>query len=123
MWRKLVVTHRTKIKRLVRGLGQSTLSLSFNIGGLLAGVLLNIYFDVFSITSWALILFPRVLSTRGAIGGVFLFYGCIWLVSLFGWLNLPALITSNPLHICDLVFSVAFSLSLIYVATYFLRLS
>ena len=71
MWRKLVVTHRTKIKRLVRGLGHSTLSLSFNIGGLLAGVLLNIYFDVFSITSWALLLFPGVLSTRGAIGGVF----------------------------------------------------
>jgi mgtE-like transporter len=54
----------------MRGLGLSVFSLSFNLGGLLAGALLALYFDVFSATPWALLLFPGVLSVRGAIGGV-----------------------------------------------------
>ena len=60
-----------KFRPLIKHLGQSVMSLSFNLGGLLAGTLLTLYFDVFSITSWAFLLFPGVLSVRGAIGGVF----------------------------------------------------
>lgn len=61
----------TKISSLVKGFRQSVLSLSFNLGGMLAGTLLALYLDVFSITPWALLLFPGILSVRGAIGGVF----------------------------------------------------
>lgn len=67
----MAMTIRTKISSLVKGLGQSVLSLSLNLGGMLAGTLLALYLDVFSITSWAFLLFPGILSIRGAIGGLF----------------------------------------------------
>jgi len=62
---------RTNIGRIFNTLGQSILSLSFNFGGLVAGVFLASSLDVFSITPWALLLFPGILSVRGAIGGIF----------------------------------------------------
>ena len=62
---------RTKVGSLVKSFGQSILSLSFNLGGMLAGTLLVLYLDVFSITSWAFLVFPGILSVRGAIGGLF----------------------------------------------------
>ncbi len=57
--------------RFGTSLGQSLLSLSFNLGGLLAGTLLALFFDVFSLAPWTLVLFPGILSVRGAIGGLF----------------------------------------------------
>ena len=68
-----VIAKPTSATRLTRSLGQSLLSFSFDIGGLLTGALLVLYFDVFSIKEapWALILFPGILSVRGAIGGLF----------------------------------------------------
>jgi len=65
------MTRRTKISHFAKGLGQSLLSLSFNLGGMLAGTLLALNLDVLSATSWALLLFPGILSLRGAIGGLF----------------------------------------------------
>ena len=62
---------RAKIFRLVRSVVQSMLSLSFNLGGLVAGGILALYLDVFSISPWIIVLFPCVLSVRGAIGGLF----------------------------------------------------
>jgi len=67
------VAKPTSATRLRASLGQSLLSFSFDIGGLLTGALLVLYFNVFSIKEapWALILFPGILSVRGAIGGLF----------------------------------------------------
>ena len=65
------MTVRIKIRQLIKALGQSLLSLSFNLGGLLAGTLLASNLDVFSLTPWGLLLFPGILSVRGAIGGLF----------------------------------------------------
>jgi mgtE-like transporter len=65
------MANRTKISNLVKGFGQSILALSFNLGAILAGTLLVLYYDVLSSTSWALLLFPGILSIRGAIGGLF----------------------------------------------------
>ena len=67
------IAETTSATRLRTSLGQSLLSFSFDIGGLLTGALLVLYFDVFSIKEapWALILFPGILSVRGAIGGLF----------------------------------------------------
>jgi len=62
---------RTKMVGLAKSAGQSVLSLSFNLGGLLAGMLLAIHLDIFSLAPWALALFPGILSIRGAIGGLF----------------------------------------------------
>ena len=63
----------TSATRLKASLAQSLLSFSFDVGGLLTGALLVLYFDVFSITEapWVLILFPGIISVRGAIGGLF----------------------------------------------------
>lgn len=60
-------------KILKTSLGQSLLSLSFNIVGLLTGTLLVLYFGVLSINEapWAIFLFPGILSVRGAVGGLF----------------------------------------------------
>jgi len=51
--------------------GQSLLSLSFDLGGMLAGTALAIYLNVFSLFPWSFILYPGILSIRGAIGGIF----------------------------------------------------
>ena len=60
-------------KKLKSSLGQSILSLSFDILGLLTGTLLILYLGVLSIDEapWALFLFPGILSVRGAVGGLF----------------------------------------------------
>jgi mgtE-like transporter len=60
-------------KKLKANLGQSMLSLSFDIIGLLTGTLLILYLGVLSINEapWALFLFPGILSVRGAVGGLF----------------------------------------------------
>ncbi|MFZ7137278.1 MAG: magnesium transporter [archaeon] len=52
-------------------LSQSLLSLSFDIFGLLTGTLLFVYSGVFDQAPWAIILYPGILSVRGAIGGIF----------------------------------------------------
>jgi mgtE-like transporter len=67
----VTMSRETLFRRIVEQLGPSVLALAFNTGGLLAGALLVSYLDVFSVTPWALLLFPGVLSVRGAIGGVF----------------------------------------------------
>jgi mgtE-like transporter len=61
------------LETLKSSLGQSLLSFSFDIGGLLTGAILIFYFDVLSIggAPWALFLFPGILSIRGAVGGLF----------------------------------------------------
>jgi len=65
------VAKPTSAKKLRENLGQSLLSFSFDVGGLLTGALLVLYFDVMKYVPWALILFPGILSVRGAIGGLF----------------------------------------------------
>ncbi|MDH5374386.1 MAG: magnesium transporter [Candidatus Bathyarchaeota archaeon] len=66
------MTVRTSITGLIASLGQSLLSLSFNLGGILAGTLIVLYFSVFDRTPiWTLALLPGILSIRGAIGGLF----------------------------------------------------
>lgn len=57
--------------KIIETLKQSTLSLLFNIGGILAGTLLALNLGMFSSTPWALAIFPGILSMRGVIGGLF----------------------------------------------------
>lgn len=49
---------------------QSVLSLSFNVGGILAGTLLTLHLGLFSIAPWTLAIYPGILSMRGVIGGL-----------------------------------------------------
>lgn len=66
-----IVETTPRVRGLMASLGQSLLSLSFNFGGILAG-LLAVYFGVFSRDlRWTIALFPGILSVRGAIGGLF----------------------------------------------------
>jgi len=59
------------LRELVRELSQPVLSLSFNLGGLVAGALIAANFKVLSSTPWALLVYPGILSVRGAIGGLY----------------------------------------------------
>ena len=68
---KETVATATPTTRFIRSLGQSLLSLSFTLGGMLAGTLLALFFDIFSLAPWTFVLFPGILSVRGAIGGLF----------------------------------------------------
>jgi mgtE-like transporter len=58
---------------LKTNLNQSIFSLSFDILGLLTGTLLVLYFGFLKIEQapWALLLYPGILSVRGAVGGLF----------------------------------------------------
>lgn len=60
-----------RVFKVLREFAQSMLSLSFNLGGLLAGTVLTLNLEVLSVSPWAVVLFPCVLSIRGAIGGLF----------------------------------------------------
>jgi mgtE-like transporter len=66
------MNRRTRREEWLKGFGQSALSLSFNLGGLLTGTLLVVYLNVFTQVPWVLSLLPGVLSVRGAVGGLFI---------------------------------------------------
>lgn len=68
---KETVTIEAQATKFSTSLGQSLLSLFFNVGGMLAGVLLALSFDVFALAPWTFVLYPGILSVRGAIGGLF----------------------------------------------------
>ncbi len=68
----VAMTVRTSITGLIASVGQSFLSLSSNVGAMLAGTFIVLYFNVFDRTPiWTLALLPGILSIRGAIGGLF----------------------------------------------------
>ncbi len=68
---KTNIAKPTSATKLKANLSQSLLSFSFDIGGLLTGTLLVLNLGLIEDVPWALILFPGILSVRGAIGGLF----------------------------------------------------
>ena len=50
---------------------QALLSLVFNLGGILAGLIIASSIGLFSFEPWIIALYPGVLSMRGVIGGLF----------------------------------------------------
>jgi len=60
-----------KLTSLAKGITQSTLSLSFNLAGLIAGVIVAENLSVIESVSWGLLLYPGILSLRGSIGGMY----------------------------------------------------
>ena len=60
-----------RLRAFLGQLSQPLFSLSFNVAGLIAGALLASSFDTFSRIPWALIIYPGILTMRGAIGGLF----------------------------------------------------
>jgi mgtE-like transporter len=52
-------------------LKQSIFSLIFDWGGILAGGLVAMQLGIFSLAPWTLLIYPGILSMRGAIGGLF----------------------------------------------------
>lgn len=69
--KQLTRDYKPRISETIRGVFQSTFALSFNLFGLLAGYILASSFDVFYHYSWAIVMFPGLLSVRGAIGGLY----------------------------------------------------
>jgi mgtE-like transporter len=57
--------------RFISTFKQSLFALSFDLGGLVAGSILVIFSDVFSLAPWIIIIYPAILSMRGVIGGLF----------------------------------------------------
>ncbi len=62
-----------KIKQLslAKTIKQSVLSLSPNIGGIFAGLIVVVALELFTHELWVIALYPCVLSMRGVIGGLF----------------------------------------------------
>jgi len=74
MWRSLhnsLPQWRGRLEPHWRGFAQSTSAQAFNLLGIIAGSILAESYDVFSRYPWALVMFPGLLSNRGAIGGLF----------------------------------------------------
>ena len=69
--RETLRSYRSALIDYIKGVGQSTLALSFNLTGLIAGYILASSYGVLSNYQWPLIMFPGLLSVRGAIGGLY----------------------------------------------------
>jgi len=54
-----------------RTLRQSVMAYAFNIFGLAAGTIIAYYSGLFERASWAIVIYPPILSARGVIGGLF----------------------------------------------------
>jgi mgtE-like transporter len=61
----------TNTKRFLGATGQALFSLLFNFAGLFAGGLIANNLHLFDNIPWALIIYPGILSIRGAIGGLY----------------------------------------------------
>ncbi len=61
----------TKPKRFLRDTGQALFSLLFNVAGLVAGGVVAYNLGIFDTIPWALLIYPGILSIRGAIGGLY----------------------------------------------------
>ncbi len=59
------------LKKPAQLYGRSVISLAFNLGGIAAGFFLATSESVIGAVSWGLLLYPSVLSVKGAIGGMF----------------------------------------------------
>lgn len=44
---------------------------AFDIGGIVAGAIIALQLNIFSISSWSIAVYPAILSARGIIGGLF----------------------------------------------------
>ncbi|MFP3951319.1 MAG: magnesium transporter [Candidatus Bathyarchaeia archaeon] len=66
-----MMSNVARIKSLARNVSQSLLSLSFNITGIIAGTLIASYFDILDYKLWGFLIYPGILSVRGAIGGIY----------------------------------------------------
>lgn len=74
MWRNLhnEASHwRGSVGPHIKGITQSTSAQAFNILGIIAGSILAESYGVLNKYPWALLIFPGLLSNRGAIGGLF----------------------------------------------------
>jgi mgtE-like transporter len=61
----------TNTKRFLAATGQALFSLLFNFMGLFAGGLVASSLGLFDRIPWALVIYPGILSIRGAIGGLY----------------------------------------------------
>lgn len=59
------------LSRIPQTFKQSLFSLSFILGAILAGMMLSLHLDIFSLAPWTLAIYPGILSMRGVIGGLF----------------------------------------------------
>jgi mgtE-like transporter len=74
MWKNLhdqLPQLRGKIQPHIKGITQSTSAQAFNLLGIIAGSILAESYGIFQEHPWALLVFPGLLSNRGAIGGLF----------------------------------------------------
>jgi len=61
----------TKSRRFLLATAQALFSLLFNFTGLIAGGLVAYSLGMFDTIPWALVIYPGILSIRGAIGGLY----------------------------------------------------
>ena len=58
-------------KRFLITFKQSFFTLLFDLGGIIAGLIVASSFSIFSSEGWIIVIYPGILSMRGVIGGLF----------------------------------------------------
>jgi len=66
-----LLSDSTRQLSLIKTTKQSLLSLIFDLGSVLAGLIVAIFLGVFSYEIWIVALYPGILSMRGVVGGLF----------------------------------------------------
>ncbi len=56
--------------RFSRTLRESVVALAFDLGGILAGMIVALNVGLFKLAPWAIMIYPPILSARGVIGGL-----------------------------------------------------
>jgi len=65
------ILHHSKNALPLRFLEEALIAFSFNIGGILAGFMVASQLNVFRLSSWAIAVYPAILTARGVISGLF----------------------------------------------------
>jgi mgtE-like transporter len=65
------MTSHENHKTFFKVLGEALIAYSFDFGGILAGFLVAYYLNIFQSYSWAIAVYPAILSARGMISGLF----------------------------------------------------
>jgi mgtE-like transporter len=66
-----VAMTETVTRRFAAATGQALFSLAFDLAGLFAGTFIAYSLGIFDRLPWALVIYPGILSIRGAIGGLY----------------------------------------------------
>lgn len=64
------MSHAINTKAFLKTFKETLIAFSFDVGGLLAGFFVALQLGVFQLSSWAIAIYPVIVSAKGVIGGL-----------------------------------------------------